>query len=183
MEHVFKVAVVGDGAVGKTSLVKRITTGEYRRIHYPTLGVEASRYLLHTTRGRVLFDIRDCAGIDRFGGHLSGFFLGSDAAIAVFALDSLDSYNSIPNWISLVHSECGDIPVVVCGNKTDSPNHEVDIEHVSAPDHSMYLAVSARNWTGLHEIFLRLARRLLRDSELRAVEAPAVGAPVVRTRI
>lgn len=174
MAYMFKIAVVGDAAVGKTSLVKRIVTGEYKTPHYPTLGVERTLYTMYTTRVRVSFDIRDCA---RWCS--SEFFRDSDAAIAVFALDSLASYTNVANYISLARSECGDIPVVVCGNKADSPNYEVDTRNISIPANSVYLTVSARNWTGLSDIFLVLARQLLGDTELRAVEAPAVEPPIV----
>jgi len=180
-EYTFRVAVVGDPAVGKTRLVKRLTTGEYTRIHYPTLGVEASTYLVHTTSGRIQFDIRDCAGSDRFGGHLSGFFRGANAAISVFSLDSRCSYASTNNWISFLRTACGDIPIVVCGNKADAPNREIDIENVSVPTGCDYLTVSARNHTGLEDIFLKLSRRLLADPELQLVEGPVLVPPTIGT--
>ena len=167
----YKVAILGNGAVGKTSLVKRFTTGEYRDIHVPTLGVEQSVYPIYTTRGPILFDIRDCAGIGKFGAHLSGFLRGTQAAVVVFAMDSMDSYTEVPNWVSLARSGREDTPILLCGNKEDSPNHEVDVENVLAelPRNSVYLSISTRDSGDVNAVFLELARLLMGCTELELI--------------
>jgi GTP-binding nuclear protein Ran len=81
----FKLLLVGDGGVGKTTFVKRHLTGEYEKKYiriqvsplvadYPaTVGVEVHPLVFHTNRGPIVFDVWDTAGQERFGGLRDGY--------------------------------------------------------------------------------------------------------------
>lgn len=53
----YKLVLVGDGGVGKTTLVKRHITGEFTKGYVPTLGVEVKSLMFNTNYGPVTFDI------------------------------------------------------------------------------------------------------------------------------
>jgi len=63
----FKVVLVGDGATGKTTLLTRHLTGEFKRAHVPTIGAEVVPLDWHTTHGRVALIMWDTAGQEKFG--------------------------------------------------------------------------------------------------------------------
>lgn len=58
----FKLILVGDGGVGKTTFVKRHLTGEFEKKYVATLGVEVHPLLFHTNRGAIKFNVWDTAG-------------------------------------------------------------------------------------------------------------------------
>ena len=55
----FKLILIGDGGVGKTTFVKRHLTGEFEKQYVATLGVEVHPLLFHTNRGPIKFNVRD----------------------------------------------------------------------------------------------------------------------------
>jgi len=58
----FKLILVGDGGVGKTTFVKRHLTGEFEKKYVATLGVEVHPLTFHTNRGALKFNVWDTAG-------------------------------------------------------------------------------------------------------------------------
>ena len=62
----FKLILVGDGGVGKTTFVKRHLTGEFEKKYVATLGVEVHPLLFHTNRGPIKFNVWDTAGQEKF---------------------------------------------------------------------------------------------------------------------
>jgi small GTP-binding protein len=61
-EPEFKLILVGDGGVGKTTFVKRHLTGEFEKKYVATLGVEVHPLQFHTNRGPIKFNVWDTAG-------------------------------------------------------------------------------------------------------------------------
>ena len=62
MKPTFKLVLVGDGGVGKTTFVKRHLTGEFEKKYVATLGVEVHPLEFHTNRGQLVFNVWDTAG-------------------------------------------------------------------------------------------------------------------------
>ena len=62
----FKLILVGDGGVGKTTFVKRHLTGEFEKKYVATLGVEVHPLVFHTNRGPIKFNVWDTAGQERY---------------------------------------------------------------------------------------------------------------------
>jgi GTP-binding nuclear protein Ran len=58
----FKLVLVGDGGVGKTTFVKRHISGEFEKRYIATVGVEVHPLKFHTSRGHIIFDVWDTAG-------------------------------------------------------------------------------------------------------------------------
>ncbi len=72
----FKLVLVGDGGVGKTTFVKRHLTGEDEKKYEATVGVEVRPLDFHTTRGKIRFNVWDTAGQEKFGGLRDGYYIG-----------------------------------------------------------------------------------------------------------
>ncbi len=71
----FKLVLVGDGGIGKTTFVKRHITGEFEKKYVATLGVEVHPIVFHTNRGPVRFNVWDTAGQEKFGGLRDGYYV------------------------------------------------------------------------------------------------------------
>lgn len=126
-----KVVLVGDGGVGKTSFIKRYTTGEYLKTYVPTLGVKVVG-LSDEEHGvgdaRSVVAVWDTAGQEKFSGLKEGYYVGASYAMVMFDLANKRSFKSVPGWISKIYEMCGEIPIVICGNKADLPDRQVSSE-------------------------------------------------------
>ena len=77
----FKLVLVGDGGVGKTTFVKRHLTGEFEKKYVATLGVEVHPLVFHTNRGALRFNVWDTAGQEKFGGLRDGYYIQGSHSI------------------------------------------------------------------------------------------------------
>ena len=83
----FKLVLVGDGGVGKTTFVKRHLTGEFEKKYVATLGVEVHPLVFHTNRGPLRFNVWDTAGQEKFGGLRDGYYIQGKRLINRFERD------------------------------------------------------------------------------------------------
>jgi GTP-binding nuclear protein Ran len=80
--HLFKLVLIGDGGVGKTSFIKRHIKGEFDPKYDPTLGVEVHPIKFRTNRGdNIIFNVWDTAGQAKMGGLRDGYYLDAHCAI------------------------------------------------------------------------------------------------------
>merc|ERR1711988_643890 len=126
----FKLVLVGDGGVGKTTLVKRHLTGEFTSKYVPTLGVEVSSLQFHTNRGIVTFNVWDTAGQEKFGGLRDGYYTGGDCGVIMFDVTSRITYKNVPNWHRDIVRVCENIPIVLVGNKVDVKDRQVKAKNI-----------------------------------------------------
>ena len=113
----YKIILAGDGGVGKTTYLTRYITKQFEKKYIATLGVN-----LHTIdRDKVMLNIWDIAGQEKFGGLKEGYYRGAHAAIVMFDVTSSMSFCNVDNWIKSIRNVCGDIPILVCGNKCELP--------------------------------------------------------------
>lgn len=69
----FKLVLVGDGGVGKTTFVKRHLSGEFEKKYVPTLGAEVHPMPWTTSRGKLIFNVWDTAGQEKYAGLRDGY--------------------------------------------------------------------------------------------------------------
>jgi small GTP-binding protein len=117
----FKITVIGDGAVGKTSLIKKYTQGSFQKEYIATLGTQFSKYEEEIDEEKVELYLWDIAGQDSFQALRQRFYTGSSGAIIVFSHDpeQIKSYHNVNKWITDLKQHCGNIPIVLIGNKID----------------------------------------------------------------
>lgn len=119
----FKVTVIGDGRVGKTSLIKRFTQGSFKKDYVKTIGAQFSVYDEQMKGDKIRLLFWDIAGQDTFHFLRPNFFKNSRAAIIVYSLEDdkfgKASFEHISTWHEDISKFCGDIPIVVFGNKVD----------------------------------------------------------------
>ena len=177
----FKLVLVGDGGVGKTTFVKRHLTGEFEKKYVATLGVEVHPIKFQTNRGPVLFNVWDTAGQEKFGGLRDGYYIQGQCAIIMFDVTSRITYKNVPNWHRDLVRVCTDIPVVLVGNKVDIKDRKVKAKAINfhRKKNLQYYDISAKSNYNFEKPFLWLARKLVGDPNLEFVAAPALLPPEV----
>ena len=124
----FKITVIGDGAVGKTSLIQKFTNDNFKEEYIKTIGAQFSVFDKKIDGDKIKLLFWDIAGQDSFNFLRPSFFNNSVAAIIVYTLEKNEhgeeSFNHIQSWIKDIEQYCGDIPVVIFGNKVDLVDEE-----------------------------------------------------------
>lgn len=119
----FKIVIVGNGAVGKTSLIRRFVHNKFEKDYLMTLGTEVTKYNDQIDGNEITFIIWDLAGQEGFAKMRDKFFYGANAAILVFSHEENElgdnSFTSIPKWLGDITKFCGQIPTILFGNKID----------------------------------------------------------------
>lgn len=155
-EKHFKIIVVGDEGVGKTTFVNRYKTGEFNSENDSIMCVEISPLIFNTTIGKVVFNIWDCSG--KFNGLGNGYFIGATAAIIMFDVTSKKSFKSVPFWYNEIRKINDDIPIVLCGSKCDMIR-KVKFSRISFHKrrNMEYFDISSKSGLNLVNPFLYLA--------------------------
>lgn len=114
--------IIGDGAVGKTSLLNYFDTRKFNKNHIRTVGLDSVKTTHKTRDGQQELEVKlwDTAGQERFKHMTYQFYKNADAVIIAFDLTSQATFNSTTNWLqSIFKHKSEDIPKVLCGNKVD----------------------------------------------------------------
>jgi len=167
----FKCILVGDGAVGKTTFVKRHTTGEFEKKYVPTIGVEVHPLKFTTNFGPICFNVWDTAGQEKFGGLRDGYYIQGQCAIIMFDVTSRNTYKNVPNWHRDIVRVCENIPIVLCGNKVDVKDRKVKPKQITfhRKKNLQYFEVSAKSNYHFEKPFLWLARKITGRPDLEFV--------------
>ncbi|MHA2008237.1 MAG: GTP-binding protein [Promethearchaeota archaeon] len=171
----FKITVIGDGAVGKTSLIKKYTQGAFKKEYIATLGTQFSKYEEVIDGEKVELYLWDIAGQDSFQALRQRFYTGSSGAIIVFshAPEQPNSYEHVPRWLNDIKKFCGNIPIVLFGNKVDLvdegelnsdpniPTSDSNVEAYAKENRFVgYYKTSALTGNGVTEAFKALVKKL-----------------------
>lgn len=172
----FKLVLIGDGGVGKTTFVKRHLTGEFEKRYIATLGVEVHPLTFFTSRGPILFNVWDTAGQEKLSGLRDGYYIGGNCGIIMFDVSSRITYKNVPKWYKDLVRVCDNIPIVLVGNKVDVKERKVKAKQITfhRRHNLQYYDVSAKSNYQFEKPFLWLARRLSGDPNLMLVEAPVL---------
>ena len=164
---VFKITVIGDGAVGKTSLIKKYTQGSFQKDYIKTLGAQFSKYDEGIEGDNVKLFFWDIAGQAEFMFMRPTFYKGSKAVIIVFSYGEgeEESYEHVTDWHDDIKKFCGDLPVILFGNKIDLIN-EKDLDDKRVQDLVKerkflgYYKTSAKTGAGVYKAFQVIIKEL-----------------------
>ncbi|MCG3217387.1 MAG: GTP-binding protein [Candidatus Heimdallarchaeota archaeon] len=137
--YLFKIVLLGEGAVGKTSLRKRYMGEGFEQAYSITIGSDFSIANKVIDGYKVIFQIWDLSGQPSFKIVRTGFYMGTHAALIVFDLANKHSFDEMENWINELyqHGTRGKVPIVIVGNKNDL------IPQVSEESIEQFLAICA----------------------------------------
>lgn len=176
----FKLILVGDGGVGKTTFVKRHKNGEFEKRYIATLGVEVHPLTFWTNLGPIIYDCWDTAGQEKFGGLRDGYYINGNAAIIMFDVTSRVSYKNVPIWHRDLIRVCDDIPIVLCGNKVDVKDRKVTPKQISfqrKKANIQYYDISAKSNYNFEKPFLWITKKLTGDNTATFVAEPCLYTP------
>ncbi|ELW65566.1 Ras-related protein Rab-23 [Tupaia chinensis] len=119
MEVAIKMVVVGNGAVGKSSMIQRYCKGIFTKDYKKTIGVDFLERQIQVNDEDVRLMLWDTAGQEEFDAITKAYYRGAQACVLVFSTTDRESFEAISSWREKVVAEVGDIPTVLVQNKID----------------------------------------------------------------
>jgi Ras-related protein Rab-2A len=173
-DYLFKVVVLGEGAVGKTAIVTRFSHGFFRTDYKTTIGSQFAVKNIEVLNARaekmtVKLQIWDVAGQSRFQILRPMYYRGSNGGLLVYDVSRRRTFMLLEEWIDELKKAIGkEIPLVLVANKTDLPDRVVEPKEGRefADSHGMpYIESSAKTGEGVIDIFEQLGTTLVKRRE------------------
>eukprot|EP00285_Hemiselmis_virescens_P015180 CAMPEP_0173382372 /NCGR_PEP_ID=MMETSP1356-20130122/4883_1 /TAXON_ID=77927 ORGANISM="Hemiselmis virescens, Strain PCC157" /NCGR_SAMPLE_ID=MMETSP1356 /ASSEMBLY_ACC=CAM_ASM_000847 /LENGTH=151 /DNA_ID=CAMNT_0014336679 /DNA_START=15 /DNA_END=467 /DNA_ORIENTATION=- len=120
-ETTIKVIVVGNGGVGKSSMIRRFCTGEYTDKYKKTIGVdflEKEAYVSSVDQ-TITFMVWDTAGQEEFNAVTKQYYRNANGCVLAFSTTDRDSFEAVRSWKGKVEDEVGEVAMVLVQNKVD----------------------------------------------------------------
>ena len=155
-----KVIVVGDGAVGKTTLATHFTYGNFIEAYKMTIGVDFFIKDVQIGDDVVKLQIWDTAGQERFAFIRPNYYQGTSGGLMVFDVNRLESFNNLDKWLEEVTTNCGNIPLLLLGNKIDLDMRQVKkskAKKYAKKKKLPYYETSAKTGEQVFDVFSELA--------------------------
>ncbi len=170
MSNKFKVVLLGEGRVGKTSIVMRFTRDQFNDKQQSTINAMYLDKQIKVNQKDVILNIWDTAGQERF--HALGpiYYRDADGAILVYDITDAPSFEKVRTWIKELRKIVGpNIAIAIAGNKSDlERNRAVKSEDAIAYAESvgaLHFLTSAKTDKNLLETFSQLAQKMMNDRQ------------------
>lgn len=149
-----KLLVVGEGSVGKTSLIKRLVYDEFDQHEDITEGIEITRWRLGLQDTEVTLNIWDFGGQEIM--HATHQFFLTRRSVYMLVIDTRqdEEQNRIEYWLKLIQSFSGGSPIIIVGNKADQSPLDIDQRGLRAkyPDIREILSTSCIDGRGIGDL-------------------------------
>ncbi|MGY5872523.1 MAG: Rab family GTPase [Candidatus Thorarchaeota archaeon] len=160
--ELYKAIIVGAPSVGKTSLVRRYQTGEFREAHTATIAADLSAIIFDFPEGKVVLTVIDVGGQETFAALRNRFYVGAHHVIFVYDMTNKETFKRItPLYEALTEKICiqGDSHMAgsLVANKSDLKGDAVIDEKEGRMQanllHLEYFETSARTGDRVSEMF------------------------------
>uniref|UniRef100_A0A8C7JT53 Calcium release activated channel regulator 2A n=1 Tax=Oncorhynchus kisutch TaxID=8019 RepID=A0A8C7JT53_ONCKI len=119
-DRLFKIVLVGNSSVGKTSLLMRFCDDCFYPGTSATVGIDYSVKTITVDNSQVALQMWDTAGQERYRSITKQFFRKADGVVVMYDITDEQSFTAVRQWLTSVQEGAGeDIPIMLLGNKTD----------------------------------------------------------------
>lgn len=173
-EFVFKITILGDAAVGKTSLINQFVEGSFQDDYKPTLGANIVRKDVNLNGVKVRLIMWDLAGQEKYRVVRSMYFQGCEGALLVYDITRINTLESIDSkWLRDFKKYVKKKGVfIVIGNKSDlEEQRAVTIERgkelATKIKASNFIETSAKVRENIEEAFTLLVNQILENHNIK----------------
>ncbi|XP_050512572.1 ras-related protein Rab-35 [Diabrotica virgifera virgifera] len=166
-DHLFKLLIIGDSGVGKSSLLLRFSDNTFTGSYITTIGVDFKIKTVTVNGAKVKLQIWDTAGQERFRTITSTYYRGTHGVIVVYDVTSGESFANVKRWLHEIEQNCDLVNKVLVGNKNDTPDRKVvlteDAQRFADTMNIKLFETSAKDNVNVEEMFLSITKLVLRS--------------------
>ncbi|MFX1259428.1 MAG: Rab family GTPase [Promethearchaeota archaeon] len=172
--RIYKICIVGDGGVGKTTLLHRYVDGKFVEDTKMTIGSNffIKKVEIPEKNTSITLQIWDLSGQEQFASIRTSFYLGAKGIIYTFDLSRYSTFNSLKDWKAELEDVIGKQTSVLVGNKLDiidPEDRDIKIEDglflKESLNASDYFETSAKKNIDVENMFYKLALNILNSSK------------------
>uniref|UniRef100_H2Y706 small monomeric GTPase n=1 Tax=Ciona savignyi TaxID=51511 RepID=H2Y706_CIOSA len=188
----FKLVLLGESAVGKSSLVLRFVKGQFHEYQESTIGAAFLTQTVCLQDITVKFEIWDTAGQERYHSLAPMYYRGAQAAIVVYDITNQDTFTRAKTWVKELQRQASpNIVIALAGNKADLSNKRM-VEHdviailqeaaaYSEENGLLFMETSAKTAMNVNDIFLAIAEKLPKNEAGVSGNRPTAGVGLAAT--
>ena len=168
-DFIFKVLLLGNSDVGKSSLLLRYVDAVWSDTFVPTIGVDFKVKTIDIGDKKVKLQIWDTAGQERFRNVVSTYFRGAHGILLIYDVTNRDSFKNLENWLIEIEKNASEnVLKILIGNKND-----LEDERDITPDEGkafanrngmQFIETSAKMNTNVNEAFETLGKLMIEFS-------------------
>lgn len=164
-DYLFKILLIGNSGVGKSSLLLRFADDTFTDNFMPTIGVDFKIRTLEVDGKTIKLQIWDTAGQERFKTITSSYYKGAHGIIVVYDVTDKESYKNIDTWMNEVEKHASDnVSRILVGNKsdlTDSRQVTTDEGKELADQYNIrFMETSAKESANVEEAFTLMTKEI-----------------------
>lgn len=118
--RLYKILLVGDSGVGKSSFLLRYCNGTFEDDYAATIGVDFRVKVVVRDHEMVKLQLWDTAGQEKFRCLIKHYYRGVHSVLLFYDVSCVHSFIHLPQWILDIRAEAGDVPIVLIGTKIDT---------------------------------------------------------------
>ncbi|KXJ29128.1 ras-related protein Rab-35 isoform X1 [Exaiptasia diaphana] len=174
-DHLFKLLIIGDSGVGKSSLLLRFADNMFSGSYITTIGVDFKIRTINIDGEKVKLQIWDTAGQERFRTITSTYYRGTHGVIVVYDVTSADTFVNVKRWLHEIDQNCDDVTRILVGNKNDCPERKVvetgDAQKFAQQMDIQVFETSAKENINVEEIFNAITKMVLQKKKEQQAKA------------
>jgi small GTP-binding protein len=161
--YLFKIVFLGEGAVGKTSLVGRFVYNSFEGDYLATIGTDIHLKMVQVDDTMVKLVIWDIAGQDNFAQLRRAYYQNASGAFFVFDTSRPQTIARVDEWLNALYTVTGEIPLVMLENKVDLERavSQEQKDQITEKFGVKIIPTSAKEDTNVEDAFQEMTRKIL----------------------
>ena len=170
----FKILILGDSYVGKTSLLLKFTDNIFKESYIATIGVEYKEKIITLNNKNYKLNIWDTAGQERFKSITKNFFKSADGIIFTYDITKKKTFDNLKNWLIEAENKTNNYKSIIVGNKIDlEKKREVTYDlgyNLANKKNCLFLETSAKIDINVQDVFIDLLKEIIKNQKEKVKE-------------